>query len=102
MPFVSRNAAGTIVAVSGSPKDGCNEELSSEDPELVRFLATLRPGELELQESDRGFIRVLEDLIDLLVEKGTIVLDELPEDARDKILRRKLLRSRMRGHSGAT
>ena len=49
-----------------------------------------------LVESDRELVRVLEDLIRVLVEKGIIDLHDLPEAARSKLLRRQVWRGRMR------
>ena len=45
-----------------------------------------------MDKADLAFIRVLEDLIDLLGRKGVIDLDELPDAARDKLQQRKMLR----------
>jgi len=48
---------------------------------------------LELQQffrqSDQDFIRVLEDVVYLLVDKKTIKLTDLPQSAQDKIKARK-------------
>jgi hypothetical protein len=96
MPFIRRNAAGEIVAVSHSAGEGCTEEIAAGDRRLAGFLESLRAGTTALQGSDQGFIRVLEDLVDLLVEKQVIAFEELPEDAREKISRRKQLRRQLR------
>jgi len=56
------------------------------DDELKRRLA----------ESDAQFIRVLEDLIDTLLETGVIRLTDLPPQALEKIKERKLTRSQLR------
>jgi hypothetical protein len=42
--------------------------------------------------SDMGIIRLLEDLIDLLIQKNVIIFTELPEQARERITERKRLR----------
>lgn len=41
---------------------------------------------------DLSMSRVLEDLISVLIAKGTITIDDLPADARDKIAAREALR----------
>lgn len=48
----------------------------------------------DLAKLDRegSFNRVAEDLIDLLISKGTITLAELPSEAQEKINKRKALR----------
>jgi hypothetical protein len=45
-----------------------------------------------MEQSDREFVRVLEDLIELLARKGVVYIEDLPESARDKILQRRQLR----------
>jgi hypothetical protein len=99
MPFIRRNAAGEIVAVSQSAGDGWTEEVAGDDAALARFLATLKPEASGIGSTDQGFIRVLEDLIDLLIDKGLIALGDLPQDAQEKIALRRQLRRQLRGGS---
>ena len=47
-----------------------------------------------LEDSDLGLARVLEDLIDLLSQKGVIQFTDLPKAAQEKLLSRKDLRKR--------
>lgn len=49
-----------------------------------------------LSELDSDFIRVLEDLIDVLIGNGTIRLTDLPPQALEKINQRKRARQRLR------
>lgn len=55
-------------------------------------------GELKkrLSVSDAEFIRVLEDLIDALLERGVIRLTDLPPHALEKLQERKLTREQLR------
>ncbi|MCB1864416.1 MAG: hypothetical protein KDG50_03235 [Chromatiales bacterium] len=46
-----------------------------------------------LAATDGPFVRVLEDVIDALISKGTIALSDLPQRARDRIAERQALRS---------
>jgi hypothetical protein len=94
MPFVQRDQGGEIIAVSRTRDSTCDEEVASTDPALGRFLASLRSPETELNASDLAFIRVLEDLIDLLVDRKIIELADLPEDAQKKLVHRKALRDK--------
>lgn len=101
MPFVSRDNRGAIVTVSQVPCENCSEEVAADNAELMRFLGDLQSDVLSrLQESDRGFVRVLEDVVDLLIDKELIHLAELPQDAQDKLRQRKQLRRRLRGEDG--
>lgn len=51
--------------------------------------------EQDLTELDVDFIRVLEDLIDALIANGTLRLTDLPEQAIDKLNKRKNIRKRL-------
>jgi len=48
--------------------------------------------QLFLEQSDIELVRVLEDLVDVLTQKGVILFTELPEAAQQKLLRRKSAR----------
>lgn len=58
--------------------------------------ATSSRGKQEMTALDDGFIRVLEDLIDALLNNGTLRLTDLPPQALEKLERRKAARLRMR------
>lgn len=95
MPFVMRNATGKIIAVLSEEVDGA-EFVSPNDMELSNFLQTDSPesrAQRELMESDLGIIRVLEDLIDILIERGHIMFTDFPEPAQKKLLGRRGLRN---------
>jgi hypothetical protein len=47
---------------------------------------------------DADLIRVLEDLVFVLIDKGVITLAELPPHAQTKLLNRKGFRDRMHTH----
>jgi len=51
----------------------------------------------DLSKMDAEFIRVLEDLIDVLVAKGVINLTDLPPQALAKLNQRRSARRRLRG-----
>ena len=46
-----------------------------------------------LSESDTGLARVLEDLVDVLITRGTIQFTDLPEAAQAKLLERRQTRA---------
>lgn len=95
MPYVKRNAAGEIVAVSAlEDADHC-DEVDSEDLTLRLFLHKLSstPG---LADTDLQLVRVLEDLIDLLVERSVIRFTDLPARAQEKLSARRSARVSMR------
>lgn len=48
------------------------------------------------RDFDADFVRVLEDVIELLIERHVIQVTDLPPAARDKLMRRAQLRDRIR------
>ena len=94
MPYVMRNADGLIIAVLSEAVEG-SEMVGSNDPDLGRFLSADSPeqrAQRELMESDLGLIRVIEDLINVLVERGVIMFNDFPEPVQRKLLSRSGLR----------
>ena len=53
-----------------------------------------------LKESDLELVRVLEDVVSVLVEKGVIRYTDLPDAARRKLDRRAVTRAEIEGLSG--
>lgn len=49
-----------------------------------------------LQQTDADVVRVLDDLIELLIDKGVIQFTELPQEAQQKLLNRSQLRQNQR------
>lgn len=115
MFHVIRDANGAIQALSRQPQQG-GEMLDESDPEVQQFVhpeasesATelvddgfirgvdgCRSGcQLGLNAADVSFVRVLEDLVDILIDKNMIRHTDLPMAAQQKLLLRKGLRSRM-------
>lgn len=95
MLYVERDEEGNITALHGSPKPDAVEEKSVVDDEILEFLnktVSADSRKLLLSLSDIGIIRLLEDLIDLLIQKNVIHYTELPEQAQEKIRERKRLR----------
>lgn len=103
MPYVSRGDGGKIEAIFLKPQPNAAEFLPNDHPDLLAFFDGMLPASLNettsanLDFSDIGFIRVLEDLIDLLIAKNILTFTELPEKAREKILNRKDVRERLSG-----
>ncbi|WP_116369119.1 tryptophan synthase subunit beta like protein [Parahaliea mediterranea] len=96
MPYVTRDAGGHISAVSHMAHEGY-QPIAGDDPELQDFIAQFDglAGQ-HISNTDLDFVRVIEDLVELLVEKGIILFTELPESAQEKVLRRQNLRSDLR------
>lgn len=90
MPFVKRDSNGAIVAVSQSEIDGFT--FLDEANEELQILLTGMMSQDRMEETDLGFIRVVEDVIELLINKNIILFTELPDAAQQKMLLRQKLR----------
>lgn len=94
MPFVQRDVSGQIVAVSQVPGDGM-DVIAADDPELQGFLGQLGEEARQISATDQDFVRVLEDVVELLIGRGVILFTDLPESAQQKMLHRQRLRSNL-------
>jgi hypothetical protein len=99
--YINRNDKGHITLVSREVTPDCREFLPADSPELLAFLSEgeTNPGQAHFQASDLAFVRVLEDVIELLMDKGVISFTELPEAAQQKVMERQTLRRRLSGLS---
>ena len=94
MPYVVRDENGSIMSIMAQAKDGA-ERLEATDEELQLFFESEDAhGALTevLVASDLSFVRVLEDLIGALLDKGVLMLTDLPEAAQHKIMQRRDIR----------
>lgn len=98
MPYVKRNENGTISAVFADPQDGAEELVTSGTPELMQFLGGASAEAIRslLAESDVEMSRVIEDLVDILISRGVILLTDFPVPAQEKLTKRGGLRQRLR------
>ncbi len=95
MLYVERNQEGEIISVRRDGGEPGMEAKQAVDNEILEFLS--KNGSQDsilhlLSTLDAGVIRILEDLIDLLVDKNIIMFSELPEEAQEKLRSRKKLR----------
>lgn len=95
MVFVQRNAEGEVTAVANEAQPGFDEELPPTHPDVVGYFDRLGTT-LEIGTTDKDFVRVLEDVVDLLMSKNIIRFTDLPDEAQGKILRRQALREAAR------
>jgi len=93
MAYIKRNSSGRIIGISDEAESAADEELGLESPEIQAYLEMARKN---LLSSDTETIRVIEDLVDLLIEKKIILLTDLPPAAQKKLSERQ----RMRGDLG--
>lgn len=101
MPFAQRDENGRIMALFERPTENADEQVSSTDPDVEAFLrnAASHPPQQLLETTDREIVRVLEDLIEVLVDKNVLMFTELPLAAQDKLIRRRRARDQL-GNDG--
>lgn len=102
MLYVRRDDDGKIIGLHDTPSDGATEEISAYSQEVLDFLLE---GDSEgasaeyLNYTDLQLARVVEDLIDLLIDKNLIMLTELPAGAQLKLSRRQKAREKLQQHA---
>lgn len=96
MPYIKRDEQGQVIAMSAVASEGFDEEVAGDSPDITTFLSSQQAAN-SLDATDQDFVRVLEDVVELLIDKGVILFTELPDSAQDKIMRRQKLRSEMAG-----
>ena len=102
MPFVKRDESGAITAIYDRRERQVGEELPADHPEITTFLERVgrtAPMRENLDKSDSNMGRVLEDLIDCLINKRLIMVTDLPSDALNKISQRRDMRKELRAVS---
>jgi hypothetical protein len=91
MRYVLRDAAGTILSLHREPVPG-GQPLPIDHPEVRAFLNS-EDVQRSFSELDSGLVRVLEDLIDVLIERNVLRITDLPAEAQQKLFDRKHFRS---------
>jgi|SRR5690554_3831187 len=93
--FVKRNANGDIIAISKIVDGDICEYLPDQAKELDEFMHSSKDHHQKmLIQSDLEMARVLEDVVNLLIERHVIRFTDLPEAAQSKMLSRRHLRNR--------
>lgn len=98
MPFVERDAEGRIATIHREATGPAAEPCGFDDAEVQAFLNGVGSAEhaaKELKTLDRQMARIVEDLVDLLIEKNHIILTEFPPAVQEKLMQRKALRGRL-------
>ena len=100
MTYAKRNADGVIVALFDRDEGQGLESVKYSDPDVVRFLTgsdTRHETLAFLRQSDLDLVRVVEDLVELMVDKDLILFTEPPDAAQEKLLGRKQARESLGG-----
>jgi len=97
MLYAEYDTEGRIIRLTLSPGPQSRPILAT-DPAVADFLQRSgdgTPTEALLELTDPGIARVTEDLIALLVDKGLLLITELPEAAQAKLIERRRLRGKL-------
>lgn len=99
MPYVQRAPDGSIIALWAEPQSDGQEFLPPDHADIAAFVGGGTDASTQGFSSadDLRMVRVIEDLIDILIQKNVIVFTDLPEAAREKILAQRGLRERLFG-----
>lgn len=98
MIFVSRNSQQKIIALYCESGDDHDEELNINSSEVIAFLKILEsttPNYLDLLQSDLEFIRVIDDLIEVLLKKKVIAITDFPKPVLAKMMTRQGIRDQL-------
>jgi len=98
MPYITRNKKGEIVELHNLSDNGEGNWIEPGNPEVLDFIERIETTEqarLALTSTDYEMVRVVEDLIDMLMERQIFIFTELPEPVQAKLNVRKQLRKNM-------
>jgi len=96
--YIKRNSDGEIIALCKHADAEFVEAIATDSPEFIAFLQSGKSAEqLALEQTDQTMARVLEDVVNLLVEQGVIRFTDLPLAAQQKLLTRRELRDKRAG-----
>ncbi|KAB0493609.1 tryptophan synthase subunit beta [Pseudomonas vancouverensis] len=101
MFYVQRDAQGQLLRVEAQAYAEATETLPADHPEIKDWLAErkLASNLKRLKQSDPEMIRVLDDLIQVLIDKGVIRVTDLPAAAQAKLMDRSQAREALGGLS---
>ena len=103
MLYVLRDDNNQVCAVSNNPLSNEWEQAKMDDESLKLFLQNNPEISTSIMESsDADFIRVLEDVIDLLIDKQIIQFTEFPDVVQAKLLTRRRYRESLRSNADTT
>ncbi len=98
MPYVIKDENGVIVSIHQEQGSDSRQWEEASNPDVIAFIENMDTSQKVKQAltgSDNEMVRVIEDLIDLLMEKQIFVYTELPEAVQIKLSARKQLRHDM-------
>ena len=99
MLYLTRTSEGEIISLTTQKAKGAEPaDLAAKDVQAFLKKQGLNGSALVLQsleETDVALIRVLEDLIEALIQKNILTVSDLPKEAISKLSGRRSLRTRL-------
>jgi len=96
--FIKRDDSNNIIALSHLLEEGMVAATTQDVEDMQIFLRQFEnDAQIKFQQSDLAMARVLEDVVNLLVDQGTIRFTDLPEMAQKKLLLRREMRGQHLG-----
>ncbi len=96
MLYIKRSEKDEILEIDFSPSEGL-EEISLHDPKLALYIQNSENGDEIIQKVlnnlDLSMVRVIEDVIDIMIDKNIMLFTDLPDAVQNKILFKKTIRS---------
>jgi len=96
MIYIERNANGEFENIQFTPGPN-REEISLHDPKLQNFIEQAPNSEEIIQtvlnRLDLDMVRVIEDVIDIMIDRNLILFTDLPDPVQNKILFKKTIRN---------
>ena len=101
MFYVQRDAQGQLIRVEAAAYAEATETLPADNHEIQAWYANeaVENSLKQLKQSDLEMIRVLDDLIQVLTQKGVIRVTDLPAAAQAKLMDRNQAREALGGLS---
>ena len=101
MFYVQRDAQGQLVRVEAAAYAEATETLPADHHDIQAWFANaaVENSLKQLKQSDFEMIRVLDDLIQVLTQKGVIRVTDLPPAAQAKLMDRTQAREALGGLS---
>nr|WP_290950731.1 tryptophan synthase subunit beta like protein [Halomonas sp.] len=82
------------MTLSKEPSPECDGTIEPDSPEVFAFLAQQTGQSAQMIASDLAFVRVVEDMLEVLLAKGVLSFTDLPPAAQSKVMERKSLRAK--------
>lgn len=93
MAYILKNAQGEVVAASAKDSPGVGWEFVEDNAKIyLDYLESALMKSNSFRESDIQLARVLEDLINLMIERNLIRFTDFPEAAQRRLNQRQSMR----------